>query len=247
MSMASPIRVLPIEGTFNFRDLGGYPTTDGSATRWRTLYRSDSLHRLAQPSTQAVVDLGIRTIVDLRYPEECAQYPCAISANASVAYRSIPLFENPQRPPDGSVPHLNDIYRVIVDTRQSQLVAVIDALTTADALPAVINCTAGKDRTGIVVALVLSLIGVQRDAIVADFAASSDLLRRSPLGDEVRARIAARGGDPAHAERLLISPPEHMVQILAYIDEAYGGPAVMLIRSGLAAERIEALRALLLE
>ncbi|MBV9896178.1 MAG: tyrosine-protein phosphatase [Chloroflexi bacterium] len=233
-------RVLPIEGTFNFRDLGGYPTTDGRQTRWRMMYRSDSLHRVT-----ALVELELRSMVDLRYPKECAQDPCA--SLTGVAYHALPLFEDPQRATDGTVPELDAIYRVIVDTRQPQLVRVLDTLASADALPAVVFCTAGKDRTGVVVALLLGLLGVERSAIVADYAVSASLLADSPLGDRVRASITARGLDPVLADRLLVSPPDHMERLLSYVDETYGGVEALAIRAGLAPQRIEDLRTALLE
>jgi protein-tyrosine phosphatase len=235
-------RVLPVDGTFNFRDLGGYPTTDGRLTRWRMLYRSDSLHRLS-----TLPDLGLRSIVDLRYPAECENEPCAVASDSSVQYYPLPLFENPQRPADGSVPDLDAIYRVIVNTRQAQLVRVLDRLASNDALPAVVFCTAGKDRTGVVIALLLELLGVERSAIVADYAASGPLLADSSLGERVRASITARGLDASVADRLLVSPPEHMERLLTYVDETYGGVEALATQAGLAPQRIEHLRATLLE
>jgi protein-tyrosine phosphatase len=233
-------RVRPIDGTFNFRDLGGYPTTDGRRTRWRMMYRSDSLHGVT-----AVGDLGVRSMVDLRYPKECAQDPCA--SRTDVTYHALPLFEDPQRASDGSVPELDRIYRLIVDTRQPQLVRVLDTLASPGALPAVVFCTAGKDRTGVVVAVLLALLGVERTAIVEDYSVSATLLADSPVGDRVRASFTERGLDPALADRLLVSPPDHMERLLTYVDETYGGVEALAIRAGLAPRRIENLRTALLE
>lgn len=136
---------------------------------------------------------------------------------------------------------------MIVDTRQGQLVAVLAALAVQNSLPSVINCTAGKDRTGVVVAVLLSVLGVVRDAIVADYAMSGPLLVESPLGDEVRNRVAVRGGDPSLVDRLLVSPPEYMERLLSYVDETYGGAEALVTRAGLAARHIDSLREALLE
>ncbi|HEY8602093.1 MAG TPA: tyrosine-protein phosphatase, partial [Thermomicrobiales bacterium] len=68
-------RHLPLGGTYNVRDIGGYATTDGRTTRWRTLIRSDSLHRLAPEAPHTLLDLGLRTMIDLRRPAETVQYP----------------------------------------------------------------------------------------------------------------------------------------------------------------------------
>jgi len=247
VTVVSYSRILPIEGTFNFRDLGGYPTLDGRRTRWRTMYRADALHRLSPAGVQSVVQLGVRSVVDLRYPAECEQSPCMLGIDTQIEIQPIPLFENPQRPADGSVPELDTIYRVIVDTRQSQLVAVLEALASADSLPSVVNCTAGKDRTGVVIAVLLSVLGVEQKAIAADYAMSGPLLLESPVGEEVRTRIAERGGDPLLANRLLVSPPEYMERLLSYVDETYGGAEALVTRAGLSAQHIASLREALLE
>ena len=245
MTLPTPKRVLSIDGVYNFRDLGGYPAGDGRQTRWRTLFRSDSLHRLTLTGVRSVRELGVRSVVDLRYAAECTDQPCALTEEA--VYHSLPLFEDPQRGAEGFVPDLDAIYRLMVDTRQAQLVATWDRLAAPEVLPAVVNCTAGKDRTGVVIALLLDLLGVHRPAIIADYTASGALLRSSPLGDQLRARIAARGGDPALADRLLVSPPEHMERLLSYVDGVYGGAEVLARQAGLAPERIQVLRAALLE
>jgi protein-tyrosine phosphatase len=145
------------------------------------------------------------------------------------------------------VPELDAIYRLNVDTRQAQLVGILEALSTPGALPAVVNCTAGKDRTGVVIAAVLSLLGVPPETIVEDFAASAPLLADSDLADTVRARVATSGGDPATALRLLASPPEHMQGLLDYVGVTYGGVESLVRQAGLSLERIERLRTLLLE
>jgi len=240
-------RVLPIEGTYNFRDVGGYPALDGRRTRRRMLYRSDALHRLTPAAQASLLNLGVRTIVDLRFPAECASAPCVFQYSQGLQYRAMPLFEDPRRIARATVPELDAIYRLIVDTRQAQLVGILEALSTPGALPAVVNCTAGKDRTGVVIAAILSLLGVPSETIVEDFAASGPLLADSDLPDTVRARVAASGGDPAMALRLLASPPEHMQRLLDYVDVTYGGVESLLRQAGLSLEQIERLRALLLE
>jgi protein-tyrosine phosphatase len=247
VTVLTPERLLPIEGTFNFRDLGGYTTGDGQSTRWRTLFRSDALHRLSSAGQQSLVELGVRTVIDLRYPAECAEAPCVFDSTDAIAYHRLPLFEDPRRESDGAIPSLELIYQTIVDLRQPQLASVISALVAPDGLPAVINCTAGKDRTGVVVALVLCLVGVDAATIAQDYALSGPLLVNSSLGALVRERVVARGGDPSSAELLMSSPPEHMQRLLTYVDQKYGGAAALAHSAGIPNAHIEVLRAALLE
>ena len=247
MRVLEPQRVLSIDGTFNFRDLGGYPTVDGRQTRWRTLFRSGSLHNLSPDGQQQLVDLGVRTLVDLRYPAEVAASPCVFAVPGPIEYRSMPLIEDPQRETDRSVPELDAVYRLIVGTRQAQLVAIVEALASRAALPAVVNCTAGKDRTGVVVAFILSLVGVRAATIIEDYASSGPLLVDSGLDQILRARIAAGGGDPAQTTRLLASPPEYMHALLDHIHETYGGVESLALEAGLDRARIAELREALLE
>ncbi len=246
MNVLTPDRVLPVAGTYNFRDLGGYPTVHGRRMRWRTIYRSDALHRVTPSAQASLVSLGVRTIVDLRFPAECASAPCVFQDSGTIAYRSMPLFEDPRRG-NGKVPELDAIYRMIVDTRQPQLVGVLETLAAPDALPAIVNCTAGKDRTGIVVAMLLSLLGVPGETIAEDFAASGPLLADSDLGDSVRARIAERGGVPGECWPAARLTPECMHRLLAYVEAGYGGAEALTTQAGLSSERIETLRELLLE
>jgi protein-tyrosine phosphatase len=184
-TLTEPTRHLPFEGTFNVRDVGGYATADGRRTRWRTLLRADSLHRLSEAAQLQLVDMGLRTAIDLRRASEVADCPNVFCRSRSVRYRALPVFDDVAE--RGAPRSLEATYRHALDTRQPQLRAIVGALASPRALPALVHCTAGKDRTGLVIALLLELAGVSRETVVEDYALSGRYLGER-CRDEARAR-----------------------------------------------------------
>jgi len=233
-------RHLPLEGAYNIRDIGGYVTSQRTMTRWRTFLRADSLHKLTPASQQALINYGVHTIIDLRYEAECIQAPNVFAATNHVTYRNISLFAgaspsgNREMPPD-----LEAIYRYVLDHRQGAVKAIFDALTP-DAFPVLIHCTAGKDRTGIISALMLDLVGVARETIAQDYALTAHYGKG--LFTELRAQAAAAGRDMMRFERYLEAKPEAMHNTLAYLEQTYGSTASYLRHIGLAESQLTGLR-----
>jgi protein-tyrosine phosphatase len=243
---AAPDRRVALEGAYNVRDIGGYPADGGRRTRWGVLYRSDSLHRLTPDSQQALLARGVRTIIDLRYRDELSSSPNVFAGSAAVAYRPLALYELDDPAVTGYGPQdLDGIYRMIVDLAQPRLREVIGALAEPGALPALVHCTAGKDRTGVVIALVLSAVGVPRETIVDDYALSAETL--GPLLGELRADAARAGYDMDWYNRLLGAQPETIRLALEDLDRRYGGPAAYVRHIGVTAREIEQLQSSLLE
>jgi len=164
-----PRRHLPLDGTRNVRDVGGYPAAHGRRTRWRTLFRSDELTRMPEHARQALEALGIRQVIDLRWPEELVRAPNQFERSSTVRYRSVPLLEDDPTPHAG----LGGMYRHVFDHRAPQLAEVVRAILEDDGTPVMIGCAAGKDRTGVTIALLLDVAGVPADVIVADYALSA--------------------------------------------------------------------------
>jgi len=228
-------RLLPLPGTRNLRDVGGYPAAGGRRTRWRTLLRTDSLDSLPSESQAALIELGLRQVIDLRWPSELEDAPSVFRASDHVTYRSIPLLADDPTPEVG----LDGMYRHIFDERAAQLVEVVRALLVPGGAPAVIGCAAGKDRTGVAIALILAICGVPRDVIVADYALSAPLFAR-PMDDPhiVDWRAGSIEVD---------SPPEFMESSLAHLDEQHGGPAALLRAHGMTDDELAALVELITE
>jgi protein-tyrosine phosphatase len=227
-------RRLAIAGTFNLRDLGGYPTIDGGATRWGVFFRADSLHALPEEGQDALLGHGIRTVVDLRHPTETEHWPNVFATSERVRYLNLPLNSAPRS--DGATPRrveldLEAMNRRYLDEAQPAIAAVMGALASGP-WPAVVHCQAGKDRTGLIVALALSAVGVPDTTVAVDYALTADFLDDAFYA---AAREQAKRYQIAWEdyEKLLGCPPEIMVNTLAYLDERYGGPLTYLREIGL--------------
>ncbi len=229
MTLTDPQRHLVLDGTRNVRDVGGYPTLDGRRTRWRTLLRSDELTRIPVDTQHALEVLGLRQVIDLRWPEELELSPNTFRSSSCVRYTSIPLLADDPTPHAG----LAGMYRHVLDARGTQLADVVRALLLEDGLPAVIGCAAGKDRTGVTIALLLDLAGVPRDVIVEDYAMSARHFASAVAHVEL---------DDWRSRSLVVdSPPEFMESALAHLDQRHGGARRLLQRHGLSEGELDRL------
>lgn len=241
----APQRHLPLEGTYNLRDTGGYPTHDGRSTRWHTLWRADSLHRLPAASQATLLACGVRTVIDLRRSDELQVAPNVFATSSQVTYHHLSLLAD-VRPTPGTPQALVDTYRHILDDRHESLYNLLTILAASESLPAVVHCTAGKDRTGVFVALVLGLLGVPEATIIADYALTSQYLDDRFLA-ETRQRALARGYTWEQYAPLVRCPPEFMHATLQHLTERYGGIEAYVRRLGLSQEQIAALRTALVD
>src|SRR4029077_19534135 len=154
-------RRVDLEGCLNFRDLGGYPTADGRRVRWRLVYRSDALHHLTAADVARLRDeLGIDTVVDLRSTGEITADGHGALAATPLRFHHLPLFDGQLARAEGwgAVDTLADRYTLLAEFARRPIARVIDVLAEAPG-PAVYHCAAGKDRTGVVSAVLLGILG----------------------------------------------------------------------------------------
>jgi protein-tyrosine phosphatase len=239
-------RRLRCEPCLNIRDVGGYRTSDGATIRWRTLLRGDNLCNLSADGVAVLLDHGLRTVVDLRYIAELEQATHPFGPlgehTAAVDYRHLPL-----RHPDDveldtqyrAAQTLAEIYHVYLNHGASRLAAIVRAFAEAPEGAFLVHCHVGKDRTGIVVAMLLALAGVPTETIVEDYALSAGYLR--PLFDEMRQR------DATVNDALWASEPDVMRAWLDRLGTVYGGVERYLLSAGVTPEEIERARARLRE
>src|SRR3984885_10870882 len=229
-----PDRWIALPGTLNLRDVGGYPAADGGAVRWRTLLRSDALHRLddIRRATLAVIDLRTDTEVEIA--------PTALDG-AGVATVRVPLFsadEIGRLPPD-----LAAVYRYMIDDCGAAVAEAIGRLAVPGALRGRVHCTMGKDRTGLVTALILEVIGVPDEVIAADYALS----HASSLAPDTARRIARIQAVGSVGRWLdlgaLGSPPKVIHTALAHVRARSGTVADYLLANGLTRGDLARLRA----
>jgi protein-tyrosine phosphatase len=241
-------RLLAWEGCLNARDLGGYRTADGRETVWGAVVRSDSLTPLTAAGQTALVEHGIRLIVDLRLPQELKDYPnpFAEPGNHGVAYTNLSLID-----PAASLGVLPEEfitlaadYKRMLDKYAPRMAQIMTAIAGAPEGGVLIHCMAGKDRTGQVSALLLDLAGVPRETIGADYALTAEYLR--PRDEEW---LANGPGERADREKVVAKYwplAEVMIETLAHLDERCGGTERYLLHAGVTPDAIARLRERLL-
>lgn len=171
-----PERVINPEGTTNFRDLGGYIAYEGSQIAWRTLFRSDSLDRLTEEGVRTFLTLGIRTVVNLRSKNtDAVDVPGVVSA---VEMISLPWDMK------GATEDVPQTYRNFLRDNLSVFREVFFLLADAKNLPLLFHCAAGKDRTGVLAAVILKSLGVSDEIICADYMLTNELNPDWPMDRE---------------------------------------------------------------
>jgi len=175
-------RHVVLEGAQNFRDLGGYATEDGHTVRWGLLYRSDNLAHLTDADLEKVHKLGIKLVCDFRSPEEKAEEPDRLPAEDPPAVAALPIFDESfstasfrEKLSSGELGDLDlrkaltDANRLFATRFSGQYAAMFERLTQRENLPAVMHCTAGKDRAGFASAITLRTLGVPEETVFEDF------------------------------------------------------------------------------
>ena len=249
--MKAPIinRSIPLSGAYNVRDLGDYPTRDGQRTQHNRVLRADSLHRLTDADQQKLRDLGLNLVIDLRRADEVDRQPNVFAASTQVQYRHLSLFGDPSaNPRTNQMPKMPDslfeVYRGLLDGAQAAFREVFLQLASHHEGAVLVHCTAGKDRTGLVVALLLDAAGVPGEFIVEDYTRTGELI--TPLLDDLRAHRPPFFSVEQY-ERLLTSAPEDMVRTLNHLQSHYGGAQGYLGTIGLGRESIQHISRMLLD
>lgn len=241
-------RKVDVEGCDNFRDLGGYPSADGRRVRWRQLFRADALHGLTEAGVARLCgELAVGDVIDLRSSGELAIDGRGRLAAAAVRFHHLPLFDG--ETPAADREHyahltLGELYVAMANGARGPIAKVIETLAATDEA-AVFHCAAGKDRTGVISALLLSLLGVRDELIVADYAATRDAL------DSIVEKLLESEGYRDMFERLppdtLHADPVTMETFLESMAREHGSLRGYVREIGVSDGAVEALRRRLLE
>jgi protein-tyrosine phosphatase len=251
------IRRHEFEGSFNFRDLGGWRTDDGATVRWGKLFRADSVHLMSDGDVLRARDqLRIRTVVDLRNDEEIAIGGIGTLAEATERHHAPLSSRRGLAPVDATVLGPGDVadrspgrlafgYLQTLERSADLIVDVVTRFVSSDALPGVFFCAAGKDRTGVMSAVLLGAVGVCDEDLVEDYYLTADAI------DQIIGRFASAPGSP---DMYRDFPPSHfapyaetMEMVVAGVKERWGSFADYLIDNGLGRASLDALTASLLE
>ncbi len=213
---------LACETLYNIRDLGGYRTCDGRRTLCRRFLRSDAPVRLTQQDIQKLMLIPVHTVVDLRSHSEIRQAPHSLKDCPGIRYHNIPLLGKDldrdiaalqRRDIRQDQADLVDLYRHIIDRSQEAIGQVLNQLASATAGAALFNCSHGKDRTGLISALLLLLADVKEAMIIEDYQVSARLLK--PWFDTFLHEV------PKEARIFFRTPPSYMRQTLLYLKQKY--------------------------
>jgi protein-tyrosine phosphatase len=274
--VALPERLVDLQGAFNFRDLGGYPARDGRRTRWGRLFRSDTLHELTESDVEVIRSLGLVTVVDLRTPKELARTGRGLLGPEPIGFHHLSVLghgveagqprnadgaggggsagaDRPQDMPGEAVAapapvgeDLSERYRWYLDVGRASLAEALMLIGDRSRLPLVFHCAAGKDRTGVLAALVLDLVGVDHEVIVDDYVITAGQM------DRILDRF--RRSDPNAAEQLDKVPAATygveattMRSFLAGLDREFGGALAWAEAAGVPSATLERIPELLLE
>ncbi|WP_454852070.1 tyrosine-protein phosphatase [Rhizobium binxianense] len=242
-------RLIPLEGAYNVRDLGGYATRTQATTRWRSLLRGDGLHELSEADIEKLLQVGVTTVIDLRNTQETALERNPFEAHASVRFHNTSLFHalapiEMATAAGGGGFDIAMRYREALDNCREAIGEVLRLIAAAPDGAVLFHCSAGKDRTGIISAILLSVADVEDAVIVADYALTSTI--SGPLIGRLRERALRRGTDPALIERFLACEPQMMQATLDYIRSRYGSPAGYLAGLGFTDMELNRLRRRLL-
>ena len=231
-------------GCFNFRDIGGYPTVDGRLLRWGRYFRAGRQDRMTSSDLQKVAQLGIKTQIDLRRPDELEDQGRGPLEDMGIDYRWHSVI-----PPNGS--QVLDAaagegisgkrYLRYLDFDTTPWLQVFRILADSESYPVVVHCTAGKDRTGVTTAFLLSVLGVKRKLIEEDFILSN---RDQPRHIKF---LESKGLASGSVHRNVGVPEDAMKVFLDGMDKEHGGVIAFLYKIGIDDEMQSAIRSALLE
>jgi len=251
-------RILTLQGVFNFRDVGGYTTSDGRTVRWGRLYRSAQLSGSTDQDIVYLASLGIKTVCDLRSREEVEERPDRFAPENAPKIVALPITD-PSNPfvrlsrvmtnwRNVDTLLLEGYAQVLIDRSGYAFASVMQHLTLPEAYPALVHCTAGKDRAGLTTALILLAIGVPETVVVQDYSLSNlyyDYFRA--VMDETITPVKRLGVKVDDLRPLMTAAPTVLRGAIKHIHTRYGSVEAYLAGIGVTAAMIEQLKTHLLE
>lgn len=251
-------RRIPLEGTVNFRDLGGYQTLDGRSVKWGLVFRSDSLASLTNRDQAFLRQMGIKLVCDFRTLAEANKAPGRFPGDGPEKYLNLPIVYGEfdsltafERMKKGDISWLTKEFVIkgyikSIDTCADKWEQVFNHLAKKENRPIVLHCTAGKDRSGICAALILLALGVPEETVINDHGLSNVFL--AEVLEQFYERIRSFGIDTEKAAPYFTAPQYCIVSVINHIRNTYGSIVKYLnTRCGITNETLDLLNQELLE
>jgi len=241
------MRQLSWDGCYNVRDLGGLPLAAGGETRYGAVVRADSLSELTAAGWSEALEYGLARVVDLRFPEERARdeggAPPVEVVHISLFGERDPIKDQQWEESTRAAADLTDVFAALyvatIDDYAEHVVRALTAVAEGNGGCVAVHCFAGKDRTGVVAALLLSLAGVDDDQIVRDFAASDEGVLRL-CADWIA--DAEDDEERSYRTRLITAPAAAMDAMLTHLQTRWGGADSYLQAQGVETATVDVLR-----
>lgn len=234
---------LSIGGAYNVRDLGGYPAAGGGETRKGVFLRSDALSGLTDQGKQALLDCGVGCVIDLRTKEEAVRAPGRLTKEDGVDVTSVPLADGVASSGFQGMPaRMGEMYVGLLEHSGEQFAEIFRIIGEHPDCTVLFHCAAGKDRTGVTAMLLLSLAGVPRPVVVADYTASYGNL--GPLFEKQKALMREAGIEIP--EYVMRSDPEEIGMALDWVEQHHGTAEQYLRHIGVPAPALEEIKSRML-
>jgi len=251
-------RIVKLEGALNFRDLGGYRSSDGRTVKWGKMFRSDGLARLTPKDQEILKAMGLKLVIDLRRDSEVKKSPDKLPGGNFIEYLHLPVsgadfdtvtaMERLKKGDTGWLREsfMRDGYINNIDYFAPAWGTVIKRLSDSENLPLVFHCTAGKDRTGACAALILLILGIPEETIILDHGLSNMYL--ADFLETIYAYLSEFGVERKKITPYLTAPHDAIVALLDHIRNQYGSAEDYLVtKAGVSPGILNKLRSDLLE
>ena len=251
-------RRVPLEGSVNFRDLGGYETVDGRRVKWGLVFRSDNLGRLTDRDVAYLQRMGIRLVCDFRTPAEAEKLPDRFPREGPAKYQHLPIRHGEfdpagtfERIKKGDIEWMTEEFMIKgyiknIETFAPVWSTLFNCLSDRSSRPMVFHCTGGKDRAGVCAALILLTLGVPEETVIMDHGLSNVYI--AGVLEKIYARIRSDGIDPQQVSAYFTAPKNAIVTVIDHIRQTYGSAAGYLRKkAGIEQKIIDQLKNDLLE
>lgn len=241
-----------MESVINFRDLGGYRTRDGRGIVWRRIFRSGELGNINQADFSRLTDeIALSSVLDLRGAAETERFDTSFLLEAGIRYHNIPFMteagvREKENRLSSQISNMGEFYLHLVRDRQfgERIIEALEIIAEPANQPLVFHCAIGKDRTGILAAVLLNILGVEKESIIEDYCLSApymvEFLKEVKKDPEMATFI------DRHPDFFWTAVPESMSLFLNTLQEEYGSVREYLEKHGAGASLVERLEAALL-